>query len=44
MKKNYFEPTTKVVTVNVNSIMDAEMDVTSNGVDPGENGTEAPLF
>ena len=42
MKKNYFVPATKVVTVNVKAICEKSMSVS---IDNGEdNPGEAPLF
>ena len=43
MKKNYFMPATKVVTVNVKAICETEISETSKVDDQGDTG-EAPLF
>jgi len=43
MKKNYFKPTTKLVTVNVSAIMEQEINTTSQEeveVEP----SDVPLF
>lgn len=44
MKKNYLNPTTKVVTVNVSAIMEPEFTATSDEKVPDDVSTEAPLF
>ena len=41
MKKNYFVPATKVVTVNVKAICEQSLSVSVEG---GDNVGEAPLF
>gem|GEM_PF-2892617 len=41
MKKNYFVPATKVVTVNVKAICEQSLSVS---IEPGEPTQEAPLF
>ena len=43
MKKNYFMPATKVVTVNVKDICEVQISSKSTE-DPGGNTEEAPLF
>ena len=43
MKKNYFMPATKVVTVNVKDICEVQISSKSTE-DPGGNTGEAPLF
>ena len=44
MKKNYVNPMTKVITLNCNTIMEAQADVVSTPNDTNETTTEAPLF
>ena len=43
MKKNYFMPATKVVTVNVKDICEVQID-TKSPEDDQNTTTEAPLF
>ena len=43
MKKNYFMPATKVVTVNVKNICEVQIDPESTEPDSNTT-TEAPLF
>lgn len=44
MRKNYETPMTKVVSININAIMEPEMVATSTEVEQEGTATEAPLF